>query len=111
MDLDCNHSRASSAGAGFIGAGIAGIAAGIILLMILKDRPRTYGLPDPATAYGEESEAVKSSDPKETRRAQLFVLKQPTVWIIAAACAAMYISLRNQFHGQCFTYKGSKGTR
>lgn len=51
--------------AGFIGAGIAGIAAGIILLMILKDRPRTYGLPDPASAYGEESEAVKSSDQKK----------------------------------------------
>ncbi|MDM3770121.1 MFS transporter, partial [Proteus mirabilis] len=29
--------------AGFIGAGIAGIAAVIILLMILKDRHRTYG--------------------------------------------------------------------
>ena len=86
--------------AGFIGAGIAGIAAGIILLMILKIVPRTYGLPDPASAYGEESEAVKSSDPKETRRAQLFVLKQPTVWIIACSLRChVYFTLRNQFMG------------
>ncbi|HID8505340.1 TPA: MFS transporter [Proteus mirabilis] len=95
--------------AGFIGAGIAGIAAGIILLMILKDRPRTYGLPDPASAYGEESEAVKSSDPKETRRAQLFVLKQPTVWIIAAACAAMYISRYAISSWAVLYLQGSKG--
>ncbi|MBV7262795.1 MFS transporter [Photobacterium sp. WH24] len=79
--------------AGFIGAGIAGIAAGLVMLFLLKDRPQTYGLPDPATAYGEEPEMKKSTlSPQETRRAQLFVLKQPVVWLIAAACAAMYVS-------------------
>ncbi|WP_154124032.1 MFS transporter [Grimontia hollisae] len=78
--------------AGFIGAGIAAIAAGLCMMFVLKDRPQTYGLPDPATAYGEEPEIKKKNDPKETRKAQLFILKQPTVWLIAAACAAMYVS-------------------
>lgn len=78
--------------AGFIGAGIATLCAGLCMLLVLKDRPQTYGLPDPATAFGEESETKIKNDPKETRRAQLFVLKQPTVWLLAAACASMYVS-------------------
>ncbi|WP_045385173.1 MFS transporter [Vibrio rotiferianus] len=78
--------------AGFIGAGIAAIAAALCMFFILKDRPQTYGLPDSATAFDEEPEIKKKNDPKETRRAQMFIMKQPTVWLIAAACAAMYIS-------------------
>lgn len=77
---------------GFIGAGIAAFAAAACMFMLLKDRPRTYGLPDPATAYGEEPESVKGHDPVAIRKAQLFVLRQPVVWIIALACAAMYSS-------------------
>ncbi|WP_338590299.1 MFS transporter [Shewanella khirikhana] len=78
--------------AGFVGAGIATFAAAIAMYFVLKDRPQTYGLPEPAVAYGEDAEIKKKVDPKEIRRAQLFILKQPTVWIIALACAAMYIS-------------------
>ncbi|WP_250885963.1 MFS transporter [Shewanella jiangmenensis] len=78
--------------AGFVGAGIASLAAAFAMYLMLKDRPQTYGLPEPAVAYGEEPEIAKKSDPKEIRRAQLFILKQPTVWLIALACAAMYIS-------------------
>ena len=78
--------------AGFIGAGIAAIGAALCMFFVLKDRPQTYGLPDSATAFDEEPEFKKKNSPEETRRAQLFILKQPTVWLIAAACAAMYIS-------------------
>ncbi|WP_159146037.1 MFS transporter, partial [Klebsiella pneumoniae] len=59
---------------------------------LLKDRPQTYGMPDPGTAFEEGTEIKKANDPKETRRAQMFILKQPVVWLIALACAAMYIS-------------------
>ncbi|MCG9723283.1 MFS transporter [Shewanella sp. Isolate7] len=78
--------------AGFVGAGIATFAAAIAMFFVLKDRPQTYGLPEPAVAYGEDAEIKKKVDPKEIRRAQLFILKQPTVWLIALACASMYIS-------------------
>lgn len=78
--------------AGFIGAGIAAMAASLCMFFVLKDRPQTYGLPDAATTFNEEPEIKAANDPKATRRAQLFILKQPTVWLIAAACAAMYIS-------------------
>ncbi len=78
--------------AGFIGAGIAAIASALCLFFVLKDRPQTYGLPDAATAFDEDQEMKKTNDPAETRRAQLFAIKQPVVWLIAAACAAMYVS-------------------
>ncbi len=78
--------------AGFIGAGIAGVVASLIMFKLLKDRPQTYGMPDPGTAFEEGTEIKKANDPKETRRAQMFILKQPVVWLIALACAAMYIS-------------------
>ncbi|POF56505.1 MFS transporter, partial [Vibrio vulnificus] len=61
--------------AGFIGAGIAAVVAALIMLKVLKDRPQTYGLPDPGTAFGEGTEIKKANDPKETRRAQMFILK------------------------------------
>lgn len=78
--------------AGFIGAGIAAVAAALCMLIVLKDRPQTYGLPDPATAFGEELEDKVKASPAETRKAQMFILKQPTLWLIAAACAMMYVS-------------------
>ncbi|MDT1011519.1 MFS transporter [Plesiomonas shigelloides] len=78
--------------AGFIGAGLATLAAAICMFFVLKDRPQTYGLPTPAEAFGEESEIKKAVNPQEIRKAQLFAIKQPTVWLIAAACAAMYVS-------------------
>lgn len=78
--------------AGFIGAGIASLLAAILMYLTLKDRPQTYGLPEPAVAFGENPEIARKVDPKEIRRAQLFILKQPVVWLIAAACACMYTS-------------------
>ncbi|SQD78237.1 Sugar phosphate permease [Moritella yayanosii] len=78
--------------AGFIGAGIAAVIAAPCMFLALRDRPQTYGLPDAATAFGEESDIKNANDPKETRRAQLFILKQPTVWLIALSCAMMYSS-------------------
>lgn len=32
------------------------------------------------------------NDPKETRRSRLFILRQKTVWLIAAACTMMYVT-------------------
>lgn len=78
--------------AGFIGAGVAAMIAAICMLFVLKDRPQTYGLPSASDAFDEESETKNAGDPAETRRAQIFILKQPTVWLIALACASMYSS-------------------
>lgn len=88
--------------AGFIGAGIAGVVASLIMFKLLKDRPQTYGMPDPGTAFEEGTEIKKANDPKETRRAQMFILKQPVVWLIALACAAMYISRYAMFWAVLF---------
>lgn len=78
--------------AGLIGAGIAAGLAAIALFFLLKDRPQTYGLHEPAVVFGEEPEITNKNDPRETRRAQLFILTQKTVWLIAAACSMMYVT-------------------
>ena len=63
------------------------------MYLVLKDRPQTYALPEPAVAFGEQArdhqEGRASRDPS---RPAVHVLKQPTVWLIAAACACMYMS-------------------
>ena len=61
--------------AGFIGAGLASLAAALCMYLVLKDRPQTYALPEPAVAFGEQPEITKKVEPAEIRRAQLFELK------------------------------------
>lgn len=78
--------------AGFVGAGSAAIIAALLMLYFLKDRPQTYGLPDPGLMFGLDPEVKKPRNSKDTLRSQIFILKQPTLWVIAAACAFMYIS-------------------
>ena len=70
------------------------------MLKYLKDRPETYGLPRPHEMFSQSDPATSGEEVKQTpaieRRVsfidQLYVLKSPTVWIIALACALMYIS-------------------
>ncbi len=78
--------------AGFIGAGVVAAIAAVAMFYVLKDRPQTYGLPDPATAFDEEPEFKRKQTPEETRKNQMVVLKSPVVWIIGLACGGMYIS-------------------
>ncbi len=79
--------------AGFIGAGIAAVIAALCMFFVLRDRPQTYGLPDSATAFGEEPDIKKKRMIRKKHAVpSSFILKQPTVWLIALACAAMYSS-------------------
>ncbi len=78
--------------AAFIGSGFAALLSGLCVLFLLKDRPRTYGFPDPSTVYGEPVETEAHYHAKQTLKAQCFILKQPVLWLIALACGAMYMS-------------------
>ncbi|MDA1378595.1 MFS transporter [Plesiomonas shigelloides] len=60
--------------AGFIGAGLATLAAAICMFFVLKDRPQTYGLPTPAEAFGEESEIKKRLTRKRSARHSCLLL-------------------------------------
>ncbi len=78
--------------AGFIGSGLVAICVALCLFIVLKDRPATYGLPEPTEVFGEAPEKRVSSDPKMIKKTQLLSLKQPVVWIIGLSCAAMTTS-------------------
>lgn len=76
--------------AGFISPGVLSLVMVIFMYRYLKDRPAVYGLPEPNEMFGlshheEPPKKVSFVD-------QMFVLKSPTVWIIALSCAMMYVS-------------------
>jgi OPA family sugar phosphate sensor protein UhpC-like MFS transporter len=68
---------------GFEAAGLAGLTGAVIILLFLHDSPQSKGL-------------VPVMPPKEldkpAKNAQLEVLKNPFIWILALSSACMYIS-------------------
>lgn len=82
---------------GFFGPGLICIAGAAGMYILLKDRPRTYGLPaiadwrrDHAEPAGGE-EAIAHVRPG-VFRSQLAILKRPEMWILALSSAAMYVT-------------------
>ncbi len=75
---------------GFIGAGLFCGAAAILLIIFLKDRPRTLGLP--SIADWKNDHVVQANKDATTFSCQLGVFKNPAVWVLGAASATMYIT-------------------
>lgn len=73
---------------GFLGSAIAGVIGVVVILTMMHDTPQSKGLPAVEDMTGE----AKTSDDASTGQLQLQVLKNPAVWILAAASAFMYIS-------------------
>lgn len=80
--------EATSWKAAFIAPGLACIVVALAAFFILRDRPQAYGLPDVQAWKGEPHTDTTGS----TREAQLEVLKNPAVWIVALASALMYVT-------------------
>ena len=80
---------------GFFGAALAGLLGVIIILLFLHDTPESKGLPSIEVLAGE-GEAKEELSPEQkraqTKRMQAAVVKNPGVWILAAASAFMYMS-------------------
>ncbi len=74
--------------ASFIAPGLVSLLIVVAMLTWMRDHPRAHGLPEPSDVFEEED----SHRSKPTLRSQLFVLKQPIVWVLGAACAMMYVS-------------------
>ncbi|MDR1342395.1 MAG: MFS transporter [Prevotellaceae bacterium] len=68
---------------GFEAAGLAGLAGAVLVMLFLHDSPASRGLLPVATPK-EQSKSVKS--------AQVEVLKNPFIWILALSSACMYVS-------------------
>ena len=80
---------------GFFGAALAGLLGVVIILLFLHDTPESKGLPSIEVLAGE-GEAKEELSPEQkraqTKRMQAAVVKNPGVWILAAASAFMYMS-------------------
>ncbi|WP_196602002.1 MFS transporter [Pectinatus frisingensis] len=77
--------------AAFFVPGIACILLAFIMHYFMRDRPETYGLP---TANEFEGEVVQEKEEQKVsaREAQLMVIKNPYVWLLAAAAICLGIS-------------------
>ena len=92
---------------GFFGAALAGVVGLVLVLLFFHDSPEAKGLPAIEVLSGEMSqeeyerqsgslrlaaEEEKKQKRLETKRMQKLVIKNPGVWILAAASAFMYMS-------------------
>ncbi|MBQ5985255.1 MAG: MFS transporter [Bacteroidales bacterium] len=80
---------------GFFGAALAGALGVLIILFFLHDTPESKGLPPIEVLSGEANEEVTLTPEEkraQTRQMQRAVIKNPGVWILAAASAFMYMS-------------------
>ena len=79
---------------GFFGAALAGILGVLIIVFFLHSSTESKGLPPIEQLAGEAAETPVPPDQKraETRRLQAQVIRNPGVWILAAASAFMYMS-------------------
>ena len=77
--------------AAFFMPGVACIVLAFIMYRFMKDRPETYGLPSANEFEGEASQE-KAEQKVSTKEAQLMVIKNPYVWLLAAAAICLGIS-------------------
>ncbi len=78
--------------AGFVVPSLLCMIGAVTLLFLLRDRPQTLGLPSPAEAFEEEETKNSSKKDLSVFRSQLYILRNPVVWMIGVACGFMYIS-------------------
>ena len=77
--------------AAFFVPGVACIVLAFIMYRFMRDRPETYGLPTANEFEGEE-EQEKQEQEVSTKEAQMLVVKNPYVWILALASICLGIS-------------------
>ena len=92
---------------GFFGAALAGVVGLVVVLLLFHNSPESKGLPAIEVISGEMTQeeydresgnmrkaaaSAKEAKRLETKRMQKQVIKNPGVWILAAASAFMYMS-------------------
>lgn len=84
--------------AGFLTPGIFSIIVAVFVFMVMRDRPRTLGLPSISDWRRDPGQAVevpvKSEGHEHVKTAaiQFRIFKHPALWILALASACMYIT-------------------
>lgn len=79
---------------GFWGPGFICIFAAAGIFILMRDRPRTLGLPTVNDWRADHWEPSKNSAApgKSVLATQLSILKLPTVWVLALASASIYVT-------------------
>lgn len=75
---------------GFWGAAMTGLAGAAIVAVWFKNRPPAEEANQ--TSSPENIPAALPNDKKQVRRMQWLTIKNPTIWLIAAASAFMYVA-------------------
>ena len=76
----------------FWGPGFACIAVALLLVRFVHDRPATYGLPPVGEYERETDDASRDEAAQSVGRAQLLMLKNPAIWVLGFASAALYMA-------------------
>jgi MFS transporter, OPA family, sugar phosphate sensor protein UhpC len=75
----------------FLYPGLACLVLSFVMYLCMYDRPQAYGLPS-ANEFKGEAEEVAKEKTKTTREAQIEVIKNPYVWLVALSAAFMGIA-------------------
>ena len=81
--------------AGFWAPGLVCIAVAGAIYLLMRDRPRTLGLPTVADWRNDHWGGVRivtAATPAEVVRLQLGVLRIPAIWVLACSSALMYVT-------------------
>src|SRR5688572_5652291 len=77
---------------GFFVPAIIGFVAAAMMWLMVRDRPRTMGLPTVADWKNDHLAESDASKAKSTVALQFSILKNPAIWILALSSAANYVT-------------------
>jgi len=76
----------------FWAPGSAGVVVALLVLgLLVRDRPQTYGLP-PVAEFRDDHGEVKTDTGASVMALQRQVLKNPRVWVLGMASACLYVA-------------------
>jgi OPA family sugar phosphate sensor protein UhpC-like MFS transporter len=75
----------------FVPAGI-GLLAAVVMWSLMRDRPRTMGLPAVADWKNDHLPESESNKAKSTIALQFSILRYPSIWILGLSSAANYVA-------------------
>jgi OPA family sugar phosphate sensor protein UhpC-like MFS transporter len=74
---------------GMRAAGLIGVAAGLMILLLLHERPEVQGLPAPQAAVAADA---STAAPASVAAAQWRAVRTPGVWLLALASGFFYVT-------------------
>jgi OPA family sugar phosphate sensor protein UhpC-like MFS transporter len=74
---------------GFVGPGVICVVLAFVVYALMQDRPQTLGLPSVAEWNNDQGAKSIRGGRGTTWQAQAFILRLPSIWVLAFACAAM----------------------